>query len=66
MKKEEEKSPLMPLKDVALKMGVSQQTIRIGLQRKIFPFGWAIKRNHRYSYYIPRKMFEEYFGEEAS
>lgn len=53
---------MMTVEEVAKIMGTLPQTIRIGLQRKTFPFGWCIKQNDRYSYYIPRKLFEDYFG----
>ena len=49
--------------DAAEALGVSAQTIRIGLQRGIFPFGWAVPTTrNRYSYVISPKLFEEYIG----
>lgn len=47
--------------DAARTMGVSEQTIRIGLQRGIFPFGHAVKLK-QWVYYISRPLFEEYVG----
>jgi len=43
-------------------MGVSKQCIRLGLQRKQLPFGWAIKTSSKYTYYISPKKFTEYTG----
>ena len=49
--------------DAARILGVSVQTIRVGLQQKYFPFGWAIKTSsNRYTYAISPKLFEEYLG----
>ena len=49
--------------DAARILGVSVQTIRVGLQQKYFPFGWAIKTSpRRYTYAISPKLFEEYLG----
>ncbi|MCK9479197.1 MAG: hypothetical protein M0R40_06810 [Firmicutes bacterium] len=46
-------------------MGVNSQCIRVGLQRGILPFGWAIKTSDRYTYYISPKKFTEYTGIET-
>lgn len=45
-------------------MGVSQQFIRIGLQRNLLPFGFATNMGggSRYTYYINPKEFQEYLG----
>lgn len=53
---------MMTIEEAAKIMKVNPQTIRIGIQRKELPFGWCIKQNNRYSYFIPRKLFEDYFG----
>lgn len=53
----------MTVKEAAQLMGVSEQFIRIGLQRNILPFGWAIKlTGNKYTYYISPKKFEECTG----
>ena len=44
-------------------MGKSQDFIRIGLQRNILPFGYAVKTGkERYSYFISREKFIETTG----
>ena len=50
-------------KDVADRLGISVQAVRVGLQRGIFPFGWAIKTSsNKYTYAISEKLFEQYLG----
>lgn len=47
-------------------MGVSKQFIRVGLQQKIFPFGYAVRiSGNRFTYYISPKKFTEYTGTEV-
>lgn len=49
--------------DVAKKLGISVQAVRIGLQRGVFPFGWAIKTSdNKFTYAISEKLFNEYLG----
>ncbi len=44
-------------------MGASPQFIRLGVQRKELPFGYAMKMNgNRYVYHISTKKFSEYTG----
>lgn len=43
--------------EVAELMNVSEQFIRIGLQKGIFPFGYAVKMSTQWTYYIsPQKI----------
>ena len=56
----------MPVSKVAEVMGVSEQFIRIGLQRGVFPFGYAVKMSGKWTYYISPKKFEECTGIEVS
>lgn len=44
-------------------MGVSRQFIRVGLQKGILPFGYAVQisRKH-YTYFISRQKFIEHTG----
>lgn len=50
-------------KDVADRLGISVQAVRVGLQRGIFPFGWAIKTSEaKFTYAISPKLFDEYLG----
>lgn len=51
----------MSVKEVAEKLNKSQQFVRVGLQKGIFPFGFALKNSTKYTYCISRKKFEEYF-----
>ena len=49
--------------EAARRLGVSQQFIRIGLQRKILPFGCAVKMSDRFTYHISEKLLNEYINE---
>lgn len=50
-------------KDVADRLGISVQAVRIGLQQGKFPFGWAIKTSEsKFTYAISPKLFDEYLG----
>ncbi|MDY4128674.1 hypothetical protein [Peptostreptococcus porci] len=51
--------------DVATMLGVTDQAIRVGLQRGVYPFGIAFKsneRNKKYCYVIYPKKLKEYVG----
>lgn len=53
----------MTVQEAARLMGKSQDFIRIGLQRNILPFGYAVKTGkERYSYFISRDKFIEATG----
>lgn len=55
----------MTIAEAAKKMGVSQQFLRIGLQRGIFNFGHALKMTgQRHTYYICADKFNKYIGEQ--
>jgi hypothetical protein len=44
-------------------MGVTEQFIRIGLQNKELPFGYAVKMSKsKYTYFISLPKFEEHTG----
>ena len=44
-------------------MGVSQQFVRVGLQKGILPFGYAVQiSRERYTYFISREKFIEHTG----
>ena len=47
--------------DAAKLMGVSEQFIRIGLQRQTLPIGHAVKMR-QWCYYISKPMLEAYVG----
>lgn len=46
-------------------MGVSPQTVRVGLQKGVFPFGVALKMpgSSRYTYVIYAAEFQRLYGE---
>lgn len=51
----------MLVSDAARRMGVSTQTLRLGLRQRLFPFGEAILTSeHRYTYFISDERFERY------
>ena len=51
--------------EAATAMGVSQQFIRIGLQRGILDFGYAVKVSNRYTYHISPYKFNSYLKGET-
>ena len=51
------------IKEAAERMGVSQQFVRIGLQRNLLDIGVAIKLSgNRYTYSIFPERFEALYG----
>lgn len=50
----------LTINNVAGILGISPQTLRLGLQRNQFPFGAAIKTSDRYTYIIYEKKLKEY------
>lgn len=40
------------VQDASKLTGLPEQAIRVGLQQKVFPWGYAIKRKNSYAYYI--------------
>ncbi len=46
--------------DVASLLGISPQSVRLGLQRGELPFGSAIKTSSKYTYVIYEKKLGEY------
>ena len=56
----------MKIKEVAELIGTTPQTLRIGLQKGIFPFGAAFKtkaESKNYTYVIYPEKVREYIGE---
>ena len=43
-------------------LGMSQQFVRIGLQRGILPFGSAVKLSSKWTYYVSLARLYEYAG----
>lgn len=50
--------------DAAKMIGKSQQFVRIGLQREILPFGYAVQMSSIWTYHISPKLLKEYIGED--
>lgn len=48
------------INEVADALGVSPQSVRIGLQRGTLPFGSAVKTSSKYTYIIYEKKLKEY------
>lgn len=46
--------------EAATVMGVSKQFVRIGLQKGILQFGYAVKMSNRYTYHISPEKFNDY------
>lgn len=56
----------MSIDEAAALMGVSKQFVRVGLQKGIFPFGYAVQvSSERFTYFISRQKFMDYTGIEA-
>lgn len=51
------------VKKAAEILGVSQQFVRVGLQRERLPIGTAVKMSSRWTYHISPKLLKEYVGE---
>ena len=57
----------MLVSEAAGQLGMSTQTLRLGLQQKLFPFGVAIKTSDkRYTYYINVKALQRYMDGEIN
>lgn len=53
----------MTIEEASRLMGVSRQFIRVGLQKGILPFGFAVKiSDGRFTYFISREKFIEHTG----
>ena len=52
----------LTIKEVANKMGKSEQYVRIGLQQNRLPFGSAVKLSSKWTYHIVPNLFYEYMG----
>lgn len=54
----------MPVSEAAEIMGVSRQFIRVGLQKGIFPWGYAVQISKtRFTYFISRSKLLEFIGQ---
>ena len=53
----------MTIEEASKLMGVSRQFIRVGLQKGLLPFGYAVKISaRRFTYFISRQKFIEHTG----
>ena len=53
----------MTIEEASKLMGVSRQFIRVGLQKGILPFGYAVQiTKGRFTYFISRQKFLEHTG----
>ena len=53
----------MTVAEASRLMGVSRQFIRVGLQKGILPFGYAVQVSaERFTYFISREKFLEHTG----
>lgn len=52
----------MKLKEAAKLLGKSEQFVRIGLQRGILQFGYAVKMSSKWCYHISDHQIYEYLG----
>lgn len=51
----------MLVSEAAKRLNMNPQTLRLGLQQRLFPFGEAIKTSkNRYTYHINEKALEMY------
>lgn len=56
----------LSIKETAKLLGKSEQFVRIGLQRGILPFGYAIKMSARWTYHVSKGKLHEYLGVKES
>lgn len=52
----------MTVKEAAKLLKKSEQFVRIGLQRGILPFGYAVKMSSKWCYHISDHKIYEYLG----
>lgn len=55
----------MKVAECAKLLNKSPQFVRVGLQRGILPFGYAIKMSSKWTYHISEKKVYEYLGKES-
>ena len=55
----------MKVKEAAKLLGKSEQFVRIGLQRGVLPFGYAVKMSTKWTYVISEVKVREFLGEKA-
>lgn len=55
----------LTVKETATLLECSEQFIRVGLQKGILPFGYAVKMSKVWTYVITKQKFEEVTGIEV-
>lgn len=55
----------LSITETAELLNKSPQFVRIGLQQKVFPFGYAVKMSSVWTYHVSRKQLEDYIGGET-
>lgn len=56
----------MNVSECARLLGKSPQFVRVGLQRGILPFGYAIQMSSKWTYHISEAKVYEYLGGEKN
>lgn len=63
LKVEDDTITQLSVMEVSKLLRMNQQTVRLGLQQGVFPWGYAIKTSeYRWVYFINKKRFEEVEG----
>lgn len=63
MNDNQEETMTMSIAEASMLMGVSRQFVRVGLQKGILPFGYAVQiSSKRFTYFISRQKFYEHTG----
>lgn len=63
MNDKHEETRTMTIEEASMLMGVSKQFVRVGLQKGILPFGYAVQiSSNRFTYFISRQKFYEHTG----
>lgn len=52
----------VPVKEAAKRLGVCEQSVRVGLIQGKAPYGYAIKASSKHSYHISEKLLNDYIG----
>lgn len=52
----------MKVSEAAKLLNKSEQFVRIGLQRGILPFGYAVKMSSKWTYHVSEAKLNEYLG----
>lgn len=56
----------MTVIEAAKLLDKSPQFVRIGLQRGVLPFGYAVKMSSKWTYHISEAKLFEYLGKETA